>query len=106
MPNIMFQNTTNDTAYIRVYTPEAYLVRSRMLDRYYHSFTQAPNSYQVYVDHTYEMIFKAQLLGQPALASGNITIAKRAHFDDPTWRASGAAVTIDIDLVHNAVRLG
>jgi hypothetical protein len=87
MPTYDVTNVTDDDiAYVRVYNPAEYLIRTKMHDPYYFSFTVAAQTNTGYSNNAHEMVFKVKLLTRPRLRSGNITFSKRNRYDDQQWQ--------------------
>jgi hypothetical protein len=106
MPNILFRNLTDGYAWIRIYKFEAYMARTKLSDRFDHSFLIDPGSYEARDYHgSYQMVVKGKLIDNAALRSGNVTISKPNDKNDQQWRAARVGIVIDIDHRHNAVQL-
>jgi hypothetical protein len=103
MPRYNVKNLTDDTAYVRLYNPAKYLLRTKNNDPYYFSFTVAAQSTVPHSNDAYEVVFKVKSLDRPSLRSGNITFSKRNRYDDQQWQNLVILVQVTINTAGDTV---
>jgi hypothetical protein len=106
MPRYDVNNQTDDTAYVRLYNPAAYLLRTKNNDPYYEAFTVAARTTYSHRNDANEVVFKVKSMDRPKLRSGNATFSKRNRYDDQQWKNLAIGIIIDIHEDRNTVWVG